>query len=147
MLKSILVAADASPSSNRAIDLAAHLAGADGAKLHILYVIRDMQLPAELMQMAEVEKIASDRDGVMRFVADKVLGEARKRASQQGTDNVETAVGNGDPASVIIEHAEKSAADLVVMGTRGLGKVKSMLMGSVSRKVTNLCDVSCLIVR
>jgi nucleotide-binding universal stress UspA family protein len=37
--------------------------------------------------------------------------------------------------------------DLVVLGTRGLGQVKGMLMGSVSRKVTNLAETSCLIIR
>ena len=33
------------------------------------------------------------------------------------------------------------------MGTRGLSSVKSLLMGSVSRKVANSCDVNLLIVR
>ena len=33
------------------------------------------------------------------------------------------------------------------LGTRGLGQVKGVLMGSVSRKVTNLSDISCMIIR
>jgi nucleotide-binding universal stress UspA family protein len=37
--------------------------------------------------------------------------------------------------------------DLVVLGTRGLNKAQDMLLGSVSRKLLNLCKVNCLVVR
>ena len=52
MLKNILVATDASPASNRAINLAADIAGKYGATLHLLYAVREMQLPPELKKMA-----------------------------------------------------------------------------------------------
>ena len=67
MLKNILVATDASPASNRAINLAADLAGKYGATLHLLYAVREMQLPPELKKMAEVEKIAGARSDVLDF--------------------------------------------------------------------------------
>ncbi|MEE8287527.1 MAG: universal stress protein [Gammaproteobacteria bacterium] len=47
----------------------------------------------------------------------------------------------------MLRYAKRRKADLIVLGTRGLGQVKGMLMGSVSRKVTNLSDISCLIIR
>lgn len=147
MLKSVVVATDASPSSNRAVEMAAHLASVDGAALCVLYVVRDMQIPSELMKMAEVEKIAGDRDDVMGFVAKKVLKDAQARAQREGAENVQTVEGRGDPATVIMEIAEQRSADLIVMGTRGLGKMKTVLLGSVSRKVSNLCDASCLIIK
>ncbi|MEK7797694.1 MAG: universal stress protein, partial [Nitrospirota bacterium] len=49
---------------------------------------------------------------------------------------VEPLIGEGDPAAVILAHAEQEGVDLVVTGARGLrGGLKSLLLGSVSRKV------------
>ena len=147
MLKNILVATDASPASNRAINLAADMAGKYDATLHLLYAIREMQLPPELKKMAEVEKIAGARSDVLDFVGKKILGDAESRASKKGAEKVKTVLEHGDPATVILRYAKRRNIDLVVLGTRGLGQVKGMLMGSVSRKVANLSEVSCLIVR
>lgn len=147
MLKNILVATDASPASNRAINFAADVAGKYGATLHLLYVIREMQLPPELKKMAEVEKIAGARSDVLDFVGRKILGDAEARASRKGAEKVRTALEHGDPATMILRYAKRRNVDLIVLGTRGLGQVKGMLMGSVSRKVTNLSEVSCLVTR
>ena len=147
MIKNILVATDASPASNRAINLAADMAGKYGAALHLLYAVREMQLPPELKKMAEVEKIAGARSDVLDFVARKILSDAERRAEKKGASKVKTALEHGDPATVILRYAKKHKVDLIVLGTRGLGQVKGMLMGSVSRKVTNLSDISCLIIR
>ena len=147
MLNNILVATDASAASNRAINLAADMAGKYGATLHLLYVVREMQLPPELKKMAEVEKIAGARSDVLDFVGQKILGDAVTRANKKGAGKVTSSLEHGDPATVILRYAKRRKVDLVVLGTRGLGQVKGMLLGSVSRKVTNISDISCLIVR
>ena len=84
MLKNILVATDASPASNRAINLAADMAGKYGATLHLIYAVREMQLPPELKKMAEVEKIAGARSDVLDFVGQKILGEAENVPRRKG---------------------------------------------------------------
>jgi len=147
MLNNILVATDASAASNRAINLAADMAGKYGATLHLLYVVREMQLPPELKKMAEVEKIAGARSDVLDFVGQKILGDAVTRANKKGAGKVTSSLEHGDPATVILRYAKRRKVDLIVLGTRGLGQVKGMLLGSVSRKVTNISDISCLIVR
>ena len=147
MLNNILVATDASAASNRAINLAADMAGKYGATLHLLYVVREMQLPPELKKMAEVEKIAGARSDVLDFVGKKILGDAVTRANKKGAGKVTSALEHGDPATIILRYAKRRKVDLIVLGTRGLGQVKGMLLGSVSRKVTNISDISCLIVR
>ena len=147
MLKNILVATDASPASNRAINLAADLAGKYGATLHLLYAVREMQLPPELKKMAEVEKIAGARSDVLDFVGRKILGEAESRALKKGATKIKTTLERGDPATAVMRYGKRRKVDLIVLGTRGLGQVKGMLMGSVSRKVTNLSDISCLVIR
>ena len=147
MIHTILVATDASPASNKAIDLAADLAAKYGASLRLLHVVRQMQLPAELRSMAEVEKLIGSRSEVMSFVARKILADAETRARSHDVADVQSESIEGEPATTIIDSANAHGADLIVMGTRGLGTVKSMMLGSVSRKVSNLSEVSCLIVR
>ena len=147
MMKAILVATDASAASNRAVDLAADLANKYDASLNILHVIRDMQLPPELRNMAEVEKIQGARTDVLRFVANKILNDARERAKKQGAKKILTTTGEGDPATAVLDHAKEKGVDLIVLGTRGLGQVKGMLLGSVSRKVANLSGINCLIIK
>jgi len=147
MLKNILVATDASPASNRAINFAADLAGKYGATLHLLYAVREMQLPPELKKMAEVEKIAGARSDVLDFVGKQILSDAQSRAEKKGAGKVKSSLERGDPATAILRYGKRRKVDLIVIGTRGLGQVKGMLMGSVSRKVTNLSDISCLIIR
>jgi len=147
MINRILVPTDGSPASSRAVGLAAQLAVKHDASLYLLNVIRDMQLPAELRKMAKVENIGSARQDVLEFVAEKILGDAERRAKRKGMKTVRIATGHGDPASAISKYARKNKIDLIVLGTRGLGTVKGMLMGSVSRKVANACNVNLLIVR
>ncbi len=147
MINSILVATDGSPASNRAVALAAHMAIQHDASLHLLNVIRDMQVPRELQKMARVENIGQARQDVLEFVANQILGDAEHRAKKKGLKKVRKATGQGDPATAVGRYAKRHKIDLIVMGTRGLGRVKGMLMGSVSRKVANFCDVNCLIVR
>ena len=147
MIDAILVATDASPPANRALALAVDMAVRHGARLDIIYVIREMQIPAKLRKMAEVENLADARGDVLMFVANQVLEDAAERAHKSGVDNVKTYVGSGDPSSAIINHAKRRKNDLVVLGTRGLSKAQGMLLGSVSRKVLNLCKVNCLVVR
>jgi nucleotide-binding universal stress UspA family protein len=147
MLSSILVATDASPASNRAINIAADLAARYEARLHILHVVRDMQLPPALKRMAEVEKIVGEREDVLLYVAEKILDEAERRARRRGAREVERVIGRGDPAGAIVSQAKRRKVDAVVLGTRGLGKVKGVLLGSVSRKVANLAETNCFIVR
>ena len=147
MINSILVATDASPPSNRAVTFSADLASKYGAMLSIVHVVRDMQLPSELRKMAEVEKLAGERQDVLAFVGRKILDDAEARAVKKGAKKIKLILGKGDPANEILKQAKKSDCDLIVLGTRGLGKVQGMLLGSVSRKVTNLSGINCLVMR
>ncbi len=147
MINRILVPTDGSADSNRAVGLAAELAVKHDAALYLLNVIRDMQLPPELKKMAKVENIGQARQDVLEFVAEKIMGDAERRANRKGVKAVRKATGQGDPGSAISSYAQTNKIDLIVMGTRGLGSVKGMLMGSVSRKVANTCNVNLLIVR
>ena len=147
MIKNILVATDGSAAANRAVDLAADMAVKYECSLTILNVVRDMQLPPELVKMAQVENLSLRDGGLLKFLAEKVLNKAAERAKKKGAKEVRTAVVQGDPATAIIKQAKRRKADLIIMGTRGLGKVKEAFLGSVSRKVCNLSQMNCLTVK
>ena len=147
MINKILVATDASTASARAVSFAAQLSVQHEAELLILNVIRDMQLPAELKEAPEFESFNNARDDLMRQIADKILDEAKKKAKKSGAKKVQTAIGSGDPATSVAGFAKRRNVDLIVVGTRGLSKAKASSMGSVSRKLLDLTDVNCLVIR
>ncbi len=147
MIKKILVATDASAASNRAVSEAAYLAAKHEAELLILHVIRDMQLPSQMKKVPELEAFTNKREDILRQVAENILSEAEQKAKIDGARKIQTAIGSGDPATSVIGFAKRRNIDMIVLGTRGLGKVKGLFMGSVSRKIVNNAEANCLIVR
>ena len=110
-------------------------------------VIRDMQLPQTLRDDPDFESFYNSRDELMRQAADLILKEARQLAKKEGVKNVQTAIGSGDPATSVAGFARRRKIDMIVVGTRGLSKVKASSMGSVSRKLLDLTEVNCLVIR
>lgn len=53
----------------------------------------------------------------------------------------------GDPAEAIVRYAREHGCDQICLGTRGLGHVAGMLLGSVTAKVIHLSDVPVLLVK
>jgi len=152
MINKILVATDASAASNRALDMAAQLAGQHNAELFIVHVIRDMQIPFEIKEIPElesqqIESFSEAREKIMRKIAENVLKVAQEKMEKAGVNKVQTTIGTGDPATSILGFAKRREIDMIVIGTRGLSKLKGTILGSVSRKVTNNAETSCLIVR
>ena len=76
-----------------------------------------------------------------------VLDRAESEARDAGARDVVTAVVEGDPATRIIDEARDEGANLLVLGSRGLGQLGGLLMGSVSHKVAQLAPCSCLTVK
>ncbi|MCP3689126.1 MAG: universal stress protein, partial [Gammaproteobacteria bacterium] len=127
MIKKILVAVDASDASNRAVSEAAYLASVHEAELLILHVIRDMQLPSQMKDAPEFETFNNKRDDILRQVAENILQEATDLAKSNGAVRIQTAIGSGDPATSVIGFTKRRKIDLIVVGTRGLGKVKGVI--------------------
>jgi nucleotide-binding universal stress UspA family protein len=176
-VKRIVVALDGSDHASRALDLACDLASRFGAELIATHAVSNQPLSADERRLAEVEfhtEIARDFDATpfveargdtrlmsqrltaqavetgRRFrvaVGERLLHDAATRAREQGVANVRTAVRSGDPASAILEVAKAEQADMIVMGRRGLGDLRGLLLGSVSHKVAHLAECACLTVR
>jgi nucleotide-binding universal stress UspA family protein len=141
-MRRILVATDGSPGANRAVDAAARLAKNTGRELIIVTV-------GGSISGAELRKLASDYGDLSKTLesaADKILGQARKRAHRVGLGNVKLRTGWGDPADTIIDIARREKAELVVVGRRGGSRLSALLLGSVSQKVTSLAPCIVMVV-
>ena len=82
-----------------------------------------------------------------KTLGDKIteLAEARVRANGLTTVSAQTA--EGKPSNAILEVAKTEAADAIVLGSRGADYISGMLLGSVSHRVANLADVTCIVVK
>lgn len=148
LFRRILVATDGSENAKRAADVAIDLAKEYDAELVVLNVIPPLSsvpvgatapIPASV-----IEQYYKDS----RTRAEKVVGEvisgANKRSVKARAELLDK------PFSVvegIISYAKNENVDLIVLGTRGLGRFKKLLIGSVSSGVVSHASCSVLIVR
>lgn len=145
MIRTILVAVDGSEPALRAASLAADLAVKYEAALHLVQVNQPLSVTKELEEFARVERmdVATSRDVATRYL----LGPAESIAKTAGVRKVSPDVLTGEPAERLLEYAREHAVDLVVLGRRGLGRIRGLLMGSVSSKVSSLAECPVLIVK
>lgn len=147
MLKTILVPFDGSAYANRALDYASNFAAKYDAKLVLLHAVHLPlgRLPEELHQYAVSEHL--DGPDEVGAVVEKMLQSAEVRATNAGAKELVHDSRIGDPATVILDAAKSFDADMIVMGSRGLGGLKGLLVGSVSDKVLHHAEVPVTIVR
>lgn len=127
----IVVGVDGSEGSSRAVELALVTAQANGS-----------QVTAVLGWNLEVhEGVVVTEPGSARWVAveqrhaDRVHEVVDPLAAAHPDVKVEVHVRHGAPARAVLEEAAEREADLVVVGSRGLGGFRGLLLGSVSRHV------------
>lgn len=138
----LLVPFDGSEASVRALAYAERVTAsyAGGAELHLLNV--QPPLPGDVGMFVGA-------DTVRKFHQDegaKVLAPARARLDAAKVPYV-SQVRVGDPAETIVKYARDQGCEQICMGTRGLGRVAGMLLGSVTTKVIHLSGVPVLLVK
>ncbi len=138
MFKNILVAVDGSDSACQAVWVAANLARALGADLHIITAFDPV--PAYIGEVAYQMAIKAQREE-----ARKVLQEALKVAGEL-PGRLESEVQEGQPADAILRTAKTHGIDLIVMGARGLGTLSGILLGSQSVKVLHHAECPVLVI-
>ncbi len=77
---------------------------------------------------------------------ESTLADGAKDLSGSGID-VETMSREGDPADAILDVAEETGAELIVVGNKGMTGAKRFLLGSVPNKVSHHAPCSVLIIR
>jgi nucleotide-binding universal stress UspA family protein len=141
MFRNVLVAIDGSEDADEALTQAIDLADSEHARLTLITGIA--QLPSVsyigMGGSAAAEIAANARSG-----AENVLRRARERVP----DNlpVTTLVTDQPIRPALIEEIKRGQHDLIVMGSRGRGALRSALLGSVSHYVLHHSPVPVLIV-
>lgn len=147
MFQKILIAYDGSVGAERALDKAAALAGLTGAALVVLTVYRHhAMLEASVSMVRGVLDPGGNLDEAMRDTARNTADYAKSHAKDAGVKKVSAFIKAGPPARTIVALAKEKGADLIVVGSRGLGSAEGFLLGSVSHKVTGLADCPVLVV-
>ena len=140
--REVLAAVDGSRASREAVEVAASLAKTAGAKLTNLHVISIPEAAySSGSSVTGTEKKA-------RKNAESYLSAARGFAEECGVDSRQRIVEDlQSPVKGITEYAAKNHIDLIVLGTRGLGGFRRLLLGSVASGVVSYAPCSVLVVR
>lgn len=141
-MNKILVALDGSDSALRAADHAIALARQLGAALHFVTVYPEPVVYGEIQVYATKEKF----EKLQREMGEAILEPARQRARAVGLTPTSD-LRHGDVAKTIVACAQEAGCDSIVIGTRGMGAIGNLLLGSVAFKVVHLAETPVTLVK
>ena len=141
----ILLANDGSAAADTARALVAGLPLPDPSHIEVIRVIEPVIDLVGMPMSLNSDLVPGEHERAM----DEVRSEVESMAASLASPTVTTAatVLVGRPASVIVEVAERTFADLIVVGSRGRGVISSMLLGSVSAEVVDHAPCPVLVAR
>jgi len=142
LFKKILVATDGSEQAEKAAAYGIDIAKATGAEVYALYVI-------STEHAGTARSVMGWTDAFEEYLANKggvATGYVENLGKEAGV-KVEPVYLKGVPAEKILEYAEESGIDLIVMGTQGLTGVQRFLIGSVAENVLRHSKVPVMIIR
>ena len=139
----ILIAADGSEPSNRAIEAVARLAGLMGPVNVVLIHVRARLSPLAGLPSSTRGEIEQAQLREQDSLIAAALDHARGCGLAIGT----TRRAEGSPAPEIVAAAAECGADQIVLGTRGHGAIGSLFLGSTAQRVVQLADVPVLLVK
>lgn len=174
MFKRILVPTDGSTHAEKAAQLGADLAQKYAAELLFLSVVEAGKLtpaahklarekgmdlsaliatPQMAVQAPEAAPVIPESENTLVTsrlqveLAERLVADAEARARAAGVRDVSGLTRDGRIAEAILDVADEHDIDLIVMGSRGLGSLKGLLVGSVSAKVSHLAPCTCVSVK
>jgi nucleotide-binding universal stress UspA family protein len=147
MFKKILIAVDGSNHSLKSVKCGAEVAKGSGAVVLLYHVVKPYRLPDALKKFAQAEHMATIDADLLKKGAQFLLAGALDTARKAGVKDVEIEVDEGPIARSIIARAKSFKADMIVIGSRGMGDVEGLLRGGVSQRVETMAKCPVLIVK
>jgi len=138
MYDRVLVPTDGSDAIDRSLEHALHVAERDGATLEALYVVDRRIVRAS-------KALADDIEAELRAEGEAAVSAVAEQAADAGV-SVETTILSGTPDTVILERADETDADLIVIGSHGKSPREKLALGSVSERVVQGTSVPVLVV-
>lgn len=171
----IIVATDGSNGAVRAVALAAEISGKLGRELIVVHVNLHSRPSEEMVRLAEAEHLVdhfagmadysglpadasirkfcdecgdeAERVRVTEAIGAEILQSAKAAAKDAGAMSVRLVQTSGDYADQILDTADAEGADIIVLGRRGLGRFRELLLGSVTQKVLHATDRTVVVVQ
>jgi len=171
MINTIIAPIDGTGQSDNALRFASEIAGKYNAQLVLVHaLLRGTSVPV-MQEIAEnkgfLDQIKDDLAQVETIPIATVAGVAAPMEvlpnetlekfgrlllssianTVTNVESIQTRIIDGEPARAILKSAEDEQADLIVIGSRGVGDLKSLLLGSVSHKVVEEASCPCVVVK
>jgi nucleotide-binding universal stress UspA family protein len=140
-----MVAVDGSTHSKKAAELATDITKLWNAQLYFIHVLEEAKAPSWFKGFAEVEQLGAE--DYFEVVERRLFAPLIARAKESKIEGCRGIRARGDPANAILKNAERMKVDLIVMGSRGLGKFSRIILGSVSAKILSNAKCTCITVK
>ena len=140
----VLLATDGSTSSRLAVQLVAGLTWQPGTTIRIITALDTVRLAGPWATMTSYG--LADLEASLLDELEAVLVEAESELTVTGA-RLERQVLFGRPSAAIVDQASEMSADLIVVGSRGQGPFRTMLLGSVSAEVVDHAPCPVLVAR
>lgn len=137
MFKVIAWATDGSPAAESALPVVKELVVAHHARLVVIHVDEIV-----VSHLGGGYRYRADEDEIQSRVGALV---AQLELEGVTVDTVFGKAAHGEAASVIVDAANEADADLIVAGTRGLGTVAGLLLGSVTHRLLHIARCPVLV--
>ena len=142
MINTVAVGTDGSDTAAKAVDFAIDLAGKYGARLVVISSYR----PVSESRLKQEQKDAPEE--IQWSInptedVDAILHDVEEKAQEAGL-GVTTVAGDGDPADVLVDHAEQQNADVLVVGNKGMQR---RILGSVPNSVAHKAPCTVIVVK
>lgn len=141
MFSKILVPVDGSDNSYRALDAALFLSEKLGSNITVIHVMEDVPV-----LYIESQKLLSELLENYKKEKQDILSKCSEIATKKGV-TIKTVLLQGNPASIILGFSKKEKYDIVIMGSRGMGKFKEIILGSVSSKIVHHSSCPVMLIR
>ncbi|MFD2705949.1 universal stress protein [Salibacterium lacus] len=139
MYQNILLAADGSDHSLRAVRHAIGLVkGEEEPHIDVIYVVDVDTSKTDVLHYGNTDVIQTKRKEKLTPMEDILT---------QENISYDIHLKHGEPGPSIVKFANEGSYDCVVLGSRGLNQLQTMVLGSVSHKVAKRVDCPVLIIK
>jgi len=144
-MQRIVVGIDGSEHGRRAARWARDLARPIGAQVHLVHAFRPPEMLYAYGMIGEPALPSDEVAHEARLAAERLVAEVQEELGATEPDlDVTATIEQDDPASALLRAAED--ADLIVVGTRGFGSFRGLVLGSVGQKLVAHAEVPVTVV-